>query len=157
MIGQYFITFSRGEHKEIKPNPVFKQRSSTTEERNWTNIISQLRLLEIILTSLTALQNSLCKTLCSACSFWGGTSPVLWSLSSSSTARLISVNKNKHTTVKVFTHICKWTHAETQPMRTSVLNLYQCYTIKQETLANVWCYYLINVWNDLLFVSVTSL
>lgn len=52
-------------------------------------------------TSLTALQNSLCKTLCSACSFWGGTSPVLWSLSRSSTARLMSVEENKYTHLNI--------------------------------------------------------
>lgn len=58
------------------------------------------------LTSLTALQNSLCKTLCSACSFWGGTSPVLWSLSSSSTARLMSVKKqSKNIYNWIITHI----------------------------------------------------
>lgn len=58
------------------------------------------------LTSLTALQNSLCKTLCSACSFCGGTSPVLWSLSSSSTARLMSVKKQtqKHIQLSNYTH-----------------------------------------------------
>ena len=56
--------------------------------------VALARLSELCLTSLTALQNSLCRTLCSACNFWGGTSPVLWSLSRSSMAREISVIRN---------------------------------------------------------------
>lgn len=42
------------------------------------------------LTSLTALQNSLWRTLCKACNFWGGTSPLLCNFSSNSIARQIS-------------------------------------------------------------------
>ena len=38
-------------------------------------------------TSRMAQQNLLCRTLCSACSFWGGISPLRCSRSSSSTAR----------------------------------------------------------------------